>query len=75
MYLDIQIHPYSDRCDTCLEWGRTITQVENPHAIACPGCRRLTWPNLGVNLPAGCAVSLGGGSSNLPLTLLRGASL
>lgn len=31
--------------------------------IECPVCKRLTWPNLGVNMPAGAAVSLGSGNN------------
>ncbi len=49
-------------CDNCKEWGRTITRDENPQAIPCPKCKRLTWPNLGVNCPAGCAVALAHGN-------------
>lgn len=46
-------------CKTCENWGRTITKTENNNAVACPSCKRLTWPNLGVNLPGGAAVSMG----------------
>lgn len=45
-------------CEACKEWGRTITRADHPNAVACSVCKRLTWPNLGVNLPAGCAVAL-----------------
>jgi len=47
-----------ETCQSCKDWGRTITLEENPAAIPCPKCGRLTWPNLGVNCPAGAAVSL-----------------
>ena len=46
-------------CQTCKDWGRTITREEHPFAIDCSACGRLTWPNLGVNLPSGAAVSMG----------------
>jgi hypothetical protein len=36
-------------CATCRDWGRTITREENPAAIGCPDCKRLTWPNLGTS--------------------------
>jgi len=37
-------------------------------AIACPDCGRLTYPNLGVNLPAGMAWSM---SASQATNLLR----
>lgn len=57
-------------CPECKDWGETIPEFETrivwgkeitfrPTRIACPKCGRMTWPNLGVNCPAGCAVSLG----------------
>lgn len=46
-----------DICEQCKDWGRTITREEHPNAIQCVTCKRLTWPNLGVNCPAGMAVS------------------
>lgn len=49
-------------CEKCIDWGRTISRYENCNAITCPKCGRLTWPNLGVNCPAGMAVAFG--SSN-----------
>ena len=45
-------------CQTCVNWGRTISPTENPTTIQCPDCKRRTWPNLGVNCPAGSAVAL-----------------
>ena len=45
-------------CEVCKDWGRTVARDECPAAIPCHECGRLTWPNLGVNLPAGAAVSL-----------------
>ncbi len=48
-------------CEHCKDWGRTIdpTTLKYPVClIPCRICGRETWPNLGVNLPAGCAVSL-----------------
>lgn len=42
-------------CETCKDWGPTITKGVS---IPCPICNRLTYPNLGVNCPAGCAVGL-----------------
>lgn len=53
---DVSIAP--DWCDKCKEWGRTVTHEECKDAIPCPVCCRLTWPNLGVNLPAGAAVAI-----------------
>ena len=44
-------------CQTCVNWGRTILDEEKI-AIPCPDCKRKTWPNLGVNCPAGAAVAL-----------------
>lgn len=43
-------------CDTCKDWGNTVTEE---HAILygcvrCPKCDRATYPNQGVNIPAGC---------------------
>jgi hypothetical protein len=49
-------------CDNCKSWGPTIDRDEHPKdtvLIPCPKCKRLTWPNLGVNLPAGAAVAVG----------------
>lgn len=62
MYIDVQICEDSDKCPRCLGWGRTVTRGECPHPVPCV-CGRLTWPNLGVNLPAGAAVSCGGGNA------------
>jgi hypothetical protein len=45
------------KCENCKEWGCTIS---DNFAIPCPKCGRLTWPNLGVNVPAGAAVALSG---------------
>ena len=45
-------------CNNCKGWGSTITTRDHPMAVPGPVCGRLTWPNLGVNLPAGCAVAL-----------------
>lgn len=55
-------------CPTCKKWGKTITLADNDQAVACPNCKRLTWPNLGVNLPAGCAVAL---ATSKAISLLR----
>jgi hypothetical protein len=51
-------------CAACAGWGATAPLIE-AHAvhISCPACGRMTWPNLGVNVPAGAAVSLGGGNA------------
>ena len=49
----------ANACTTCATWGRTITTEETAWGIPCPDCGRLTWPNLGVNCPAGSAVSFG----------------
>jgi hypothetical protein len=54
-------------CDNCLDWGETITYENHPMAIPCPKCKRLTWPNLGINCPAGSAVAFAVG--NIPTTL------
>lgn len=54
-------------CETCKDWGRTI---DNPLevTVACPKCKRRTWPNTGVNCPAGAAVALGAGGVRPLLT-------
>lgn len=44
-------------CLVCENWGRTITRKEHPCPVMCRDCKRLTWPNLGVNCPAGSAVA------------------
>jgi hypothetical protein len=62
-FLDVQIVDASDRCENCAEWGRTVTREDSVAAVACPKCKRLTWPNLGVNLPAGCAWAIAGTNS------------
>jgi hypothetical protein len=56
-------------CKTCINWGSTIDErreifVYNMDIITipCPDCKRLTWPNLGVNLPAGAAWAIGHGN-------------
>lgn len=50
--------PAEDGCPTCSTWGRTLSLLEDVVAIPCPDCRRPTWPNLGVNCPAGAAAAL-----------------
>ncbi len=57
-------------CDNCKGWGRTVTREENPQAIPCPKCKRLTWPNLGVNCPAGAAFAFGSGVGELTVASL-----
>lgn len=50
-----------DRCGKCQDWGETVlrgTYPNCPFPIPCPECGRLTWPNLGVNCPAGMAFAL-----------------
>jgi hypothetical protein len=44
-------------CQTCASWGETITDLYQV-SIRCPDCGRKTFPNLGVNCPAGMAVAL-----------------
>lgn len=53
-------------CKTCVSWGKTCTREDARvgFLIPCPECGRLTWPNLGVNLPAGAAVSLGAATAS-----------
>lgn len=46
------------QCENCKEWGNTVTRETCYYPIPCPKCKRLTYPNLGVNLPAGCSVAL-----------------
>lgn len=46
-------------CQKCKEWGETIYIPQNYHYISCPNCKRKTFPNLGVNCPAGMAVAFG----------------
>jgi hypothetical protein len=58
-------------CQVCKDWGRTITYYENNCAISCPTCLRLTWPNLGVNIPAGAAVSMSNGRALLYVKILE----
>ena len=50
----------TEPCQNCLTWGRTCDPAESPGGllVACPKCHRLTWPNLGVNLPAGASVAV-----------------
>lgn len=43
-------------CDHCRDWGATLPEDE--YAIPCPACGRRTYPNLGVNCPAGSAVAV-----------------
>lgn len=45
------------KCEHCKDWGETDTR-EQYYLVTCPKCGRKTWPNLGVNLPAGMAVSV-----------------
>lgn len=60
-----------EQCDHCKTWGPTITREQNLSAIACGKCGRLTWPNLGVNCPAGMAWSISGGNALILLDLLE----
>lgn len=48
----------NSQCQHCKDWGRTIEDAErifHPEIvyIPCPQCNRYTWPNSGVNMPAG----------------------
>lgn len=43
-------------CETCKDWGETLDNLE--FGIPCPDCKRLTYPNGGVNFPAGAVVSI-----------------
>lgn len=45
-------------CEHCKDWGKDCL---NPafYIVYCPECKRPTYPNLGVNLPAEAAVSIG----------------
>ncbi len=56
-------------CETCKDWGQTIDPADCSCPIPCPKCGRFTWPNLGVNMPAGAAFAIG--SANVPLLLRR----
>lgn len=52
-------------CETCKDWGETIEEAQrlfHPEVgyVQCTTCLRWTYPNLGVNLPAGMAVAIGG---------------
>jgi hypothetical protein len=51
-------------CCHCMGWGETL--LPTAHSIPCPNCGRLTWPNLGVNCPAGMAWTLCTAKSELP---------
>lgn len=44
-------------CQTCYEWGTTVDPdlAVAFFTVRCPDCNRATWPNLGVNMPAGAA--------------------
>lgn len=46
------------RCATCKDWGES--QPPDPPMIRCPSCGRNTYPNLGVNCPAGDAWAVAG---------------
>lgn len=52
-------------CENCKDWGRTLTEKDEGKVIPvfCPECKRPTWPNLGVNLPAGAATAIAGNVS------------
>lgn len=51
-------------CEECKDWGSTVMDLEQcPNPVTCPKCKRLTFPNLGVNLPAGAAVAFAHGNS------------
>lgn len=60
-------------CPICRDWGRTVRDNEPVPVIRCPGCRRPTWPNLGVNCPAGCAAALATGNAIHTLRCLEAA--
>lgn len=60
-----------NHCKNCEEWGVSINRLDNPSAVPCPVCGRLTWPNLGVNLPAGAAVSVSGIHAQLLLRVVQ----
>ncbi len=49
-------------CPNCKDWGRSGRR-EDGYIVRCPVCQRLTWPNLGVNLPAGAAVGVACGNA------------
>lgn len=40
-------------CQHCNGWGEILREGEHPCPIRCPECKRPTWPNAGVNFPAG----------------------
>lgn len=50
------------KCQVCKDWGTTQEPSDEHPLIPCPKCKRLTWPNLGVNCPAGYAVALASSS-------------
>lgn len=56
-------------CEHCATWGRTIELLEaqTVYTIPCPKCKRKTWPNLGVNCPAGMAVAIGAANAMMLL--------
>ena len=51
-----QAQRVDETCDKCKDWGATTN--EKVAAVCCPQCSRPTWPNLGVNLPAGAATAV-----------------
>lgn len=50
-------------CEMCKEWGETVDEAERlfhpGHYVQCSTCLRWTYPNLGVNMPAGMSVCIG----------------
>lgn len=46
----------ADQCLHCATWGKSGLESDG-FIIKCPKCGRFTWPNLGVNMPAGAANS------------------
>lgn len=53
LYTKLRLIEEGLACPYCVDWGRTTNPNESSFLIPCPECKRLTWPNAGVNIPAG----------------------
>jgi hypothetical protein len=42
-------------CEECKDWGETVSEARRIPVVTCHKCGRRTYPNLGVNCPAGSA--------------------
>lgn len=58
-------------CQHCIDWGATVNPDECFYPVQCHACGRYTYPNLGVNLPAGAAVAIAHGNATRMLRLIE----